>query len=276
MAGGATVVVVLLAGGCGDGDSSTAAPTTTAPATTVAAITSTTATAALTSSTTLAGARPTVVDDVLMGGSEVERYTYQLTIPKLQGLADLTVQTAVNDQIRAQATGAVDEFVLGVKDFGPPPPGQEDQRSGLTGSYEVSRLDDGLASFRVRQSRFFVGSAHPNATLVTFNYDLHTGKRLALADLFTAGSLYLATLTDLSRQLLAAQPGFDGLQSFVTPGTEPQEENFDGWTLSDQDLVITFDEGQVAPNAMGMPHVSIPFASLRLLLDPAGPLAIYN
>ena len=274
---GAAIVVGLVAGGCGDGDSSTATSTTTAaPATTSATVTSTPAPTVATSSTVPAGTRPTVVDEVLMGGSEVERYTYQLTIPKLQGLGDLTVQTAVNDQIRAQATGAVDEFVVGVKDFGPPPPGQQDQRNGLTGTYEVSRLDDGLASFRVRQSRFFVGAAHPNAAVVTFNYDLHTGKRLALADLFTVGSPYLAMLTDLSRQLLPAQPGFDGLQSFVMPGTEPKEENFDGWTLSDQDLVITFDEGQVAPNAMGMPHVSIPFASLRLLLDPAGPLAIYN
>ena len=60
------------------------------------------------------------------------------------------------------------------------------------------------------------------------------------------------------------------------PGTEPTADNFDGWNLTDQDLVITFSEYQVAPYAMGMPHVSIPFASLRTLLDPAGPLAIHN
>ena len=112
--------------------------------------------------------------------------------------------------------------------------------------------------------------------LLTFNYDLATGRRLALADLFAPGAPYLERLSELSRQLLLAQPDFDQLQDFVLPGTEPKVENFAGWTLTDQDLVITFSEYQVAPYAMGMPHVSIPFASLRTLLDPAGPLAIHN
>jgi len=268
--------LALLAAGCGDGDTSATAPSTSAaPATTAATVTSTTA-APVTSTTSPVAARPTVVDEVLMGGSEVDRYTYELTFPKLQGLADAAVQDTVNAELRANARAAADEFAVAVKEFPPPPAGLADQRSGLTGTYEVARLDDGLASFRVRQSRFFAGAAHPGAVLITYNYDLRTGKRLALADLFTAGSPYLAKLTELSRQLLAAQPGFSDLQSFVQPGTEPTTENFDGWTLTDQDLVIFFDEYQVAPYAMGMPHVSIPYGSLRLLLDPAGPLATYN
>ncbi|MEA2901557.1 MAG: hypothetical protein QOH36_1444 [Actinomycetota bacterium] len=275
----ATTAVALALGlsataGCGGDDSPTetattvGAPSTSAPSTTV---TSKPATA-----TTTAAAQAAFVDDVLTGGNEAERYTFQLTFPKLQGLADASVQDSINADVRAAVGVVVDEFVTGVKDFGAPPPPVADQKSALEGDYEVARLDDGLASVGVRVSRFYAGAAHPGAVLLTFNYDLVTGRRLALAELFAPGAPYLERLSELSRQLLLAQPGFDQVQDFVLPGTEPKAENFAGWTLTDQDLVITFSEYQVGPYAMGMPHVSIPFASLRTLLDPAGPLAIHN
>jgi hypothetical protein len=272
----AALAVGLVATGCGGGASPAKPSTTVAPSTSRPAPTVGPAPATTTVTTAPPSPRPTVVDDVLEGGDEAQRYIYRLTFPKLQGLGDPAVESSVNADIRAAVGATVDEFVTAVKDFGAPPPAVADQKSALDGDYEVSRLDEGLASLAVRVSRFYAGAAHPGAVVLAFNYDLGTGHRLALGDLFTAGSPYLAKLSELSRELLAAQPGFDQVQDFVLPGTEPTAENFAGWTLTDQDLVITFAEYQVAPYAMGMPHVSIPFASLRTLLAPAGPLAIHN
>jgi hypothetical protein len=264
----------LMTAGCG-GDSPSSTTSTsvvvtssTVPATTVATAPSSTAT----TSPTTSPARPTVVDDVLRGGSEADGYTYEQTFPRLQGLADMPVQDAINAQILTEVTAIVDEFVAGTEGAVDP----ADLQSGLRGGYEVSRIDDDLLSTRVFASPYFAGAAHPGSVQATFNFDLRTGKRLTLADLFTPGSPYLATLSEQSRQLLAAQPGIGDLPEFVTPGTEPTEANFAHWTLSDQDLVITFDQYQVAPGAAGTPHVSIPFASLRTILDPTGPLAIHN
>ncbi|MEA2716509.1 MAG: hypothetical protein QOI99_826, partial [Actinomycetota bacterium] len=276
----------LLATACGgDSGSTSAGPASTAGSTAPTSIATTApttpasttpSTVGPTTTTTRPTSVPVVVDGVLKGSSEADRYTYDVTFPQVQGLAAAAAQDAVNAGIRAGVTAAVDEFVAGTKDLGPPPPELADPRSSLTGSYEVSRIDDGLASLRVHMSRYFAPQAHPAGLLLTFNYDLRTGKRLQLSDLFTAGSPYLDKLSELSRQLLAAQPDFDQLADFVQPGTEPKAENFAAWTLTDQDLVITFAEYQVAPYAMGTPHVSIPFASLRLLIDPSGPLAAYN
>ncbi len=271
----AALAVGLLAAGCGGDDSPTSTATTVRPTSTSRPATTVTSKPQA-ATTTTAAAQPAFVDDILNGGNEAERYSYQLTFPKLQGLADTSLQDSINADIRAAVGVIVDEFVIGVKDFGVPPPPLADQKSALEGDYEVARLDDGLASVSVRVSRFYAGAAHPGAVLLTFTYDLDTGRRLALADLFAPGAPYLERLSELSRQLLLAQPGFDQVQDFVLPGTEPAAENFGGWTLTDQDLVVTFSEYQVGPYAMGMPHVSIPFASLRTLLDPAGPLAIHN
>jgi len=272
----AAVAVALLSGGCGDGKTTTSPTTTVAASPTTSPSRVTTTTALATTATTVSTApasRPAVVDDVLRGESAADRYTYDQTFPKLQGLADAAVQDAINAQILTEVTALVDEFVVGAREVRPPPD-QPDLRSALKGSYDVVRLDDGLASIRLHVSRYSAGAAHPGAVLVTFNYDLRTGKRLALADLFTAGSPYLAKLSETSRQQLAAEPY--ALDDFIRPGTEPTAENFAGWTLTDEELVITFAEYQVAPYAAGMPKVSIPFASLRTLLDPTGPLAIAN
>ena len=271
----AALAVGLLATGCGGDDSPTATATTVAPATTSRPATTVTSKPAVTT-TTSPSARPAFVDDVVTGGNGAERYSYRLTFPRLQGLVDTPVQDSINADIRAAVGVVVDEFVVGVKDFGAPPPPLADQNSALEGDYEVARLDDGLASVGVRVSRFYAGAAHPGAVLLTFNYDLASSRRLALVDLFAPGAPYLERLSELSRELLLAKPGFDQVQDFVLAGTEPKAENFGGWTLTDQDLVITFSEYQVGPYAMGMPHVSLPFASLRTLLDPAGPLAIHN
>ena len=268
------VALALVAGACGgDGKPVVTATTVGASSTSAPSTTPTSAPVAATTTTTTVAARPTVVDDVLRGGSEADHYTYRATFPKLQGLADARVQDTVNADLRAGVQRVVDEFVAGTDDFAPLP---DSQPSALDGTYRVTRLDDRLASFQVTVSRYFSGAAHPGAVLLASTYDLVTGRRLALADLFTVGAPYLDRLSELSRQLLLAQPDFDQLQDFVLPGTEPKAENFAGWTVTDQDLVITFSEYQVAPYAMGMPHVSIPFASLRTLLDPAGPLAIRN
>ncbi len=270
----------LMTAGCG-GDSPTSSTPTSAVVTSSTRVAATTvapapSSTAATSPPTTSPALPTVVDDVLRGGSEADRYTYEQTFPRLQGLVDLSVQDAINAQILTEVTAIVDDFVAGTDGYPDPSGPSADQRSALKGSYEVSRIDDALLSTRVHASPYFAGAAHPGSVQVTFNFDLRTGKRLALADLFTADVPYLATLSAHSRLLLATQPGIGGLPEFVTPGTEPTADNFAHWTLSDQDLVITFDQYQVAPGAAGTPHVSIPFASLRTILDPTGPLAIHN
>lgn len=271
----AVVVLGLVAAGCGGGgDDPAGGPATTTTPTAVTTTSTSPAVAPTTSSTVDLAARPALADVTLAGGSEAEGYTYEVTFPEVTGLADPAAQQAINDRTRAEVTAAVDEFVAGTREFGGT--AIAGQQSRAEGTYAVDRLDEGLFSFRLPVSRYFAGAAHPGRVLLTFTYDLGSGRRLALADLFAPGAPYLERLSELSRQLLLAQPGFDQLPGFVDPGTEPAAENFARFTLTGQDLVITFAEYQVAPYAMGMPHVSIPFASLRTLLDPAGPLAIRN
>ncbi len=266
---------LALAGCGGDGDSAATA-TTTSPAlpasTTSTAVTAPPTTVAAPTASTVP-VRPTIAEVKLSGGSQAEGYTWEVAFPTVSGPAATSVRQSVNDRVRAELTAAVDEFVAAAKEL---PPGPGPGPSALTSTgYTVDRLDERLLSFRQPVSRYFSGAAHPGRVLLTFTFDLRTGRRLELADLFAPGAPYLDRLSELSRPLLLAQPGFDGFTGFEG-GTAPTAENFAHWTVTEQELVITFDEYQVAPYAMGTPHVSIPFASVRTLLDPAGPLAIQN
>jgi hypothetical protein len=56
-------------------------------------------------------------------------------------------------------------------------------------------------------------------------------------------------------------------------GASPELKNYQNWTLTARGLVVTFDPYQVGPFAAGAPSVLIPYAELKDVLRPDGPLA---
>lgn len=114
--------------------------------------------------------------------------------------------------------------------------------------------------------------AHPNTTFKTFTFDTTSGKELALADLFTAGSDYLGTLSTISRAQLPAVIG-DAATSdstfatnFIDPGTTPDAKNFENFFLDNQTLVVLFPPYSVAPYSSGPQTLYIPIADLTNVL----------
>lgn len=257
------VVLALAVAGCGGGDSRPAATTvpTSAPPTTAAG-----------STTTAARGGAAFFDEVLEGSDQAGGYTYRQSFPRLAGLADTAVQDRVNEAIRAVATAIIDGFVAEAEDaarrLGPSSPG-----SSLTGGYTVARLGGGLASVELGRTVYVAGAAHPFGTGEGLTFDLRTGARLALADLFAPGAEYLGALSEQSRRSLRAQFGPDAFPGNIDAGTQPAAESFAVWTVTDQELVLTFPQGQAAPSAVGTTEVRIPLASLRDLLNPTRPLA---
>jgi hypothetical protein len=125
-------------------------------------------------------------------------------------------------------------------------------------------------SFKFDFSFYSDGAAHPGLNSLTMNYDLGQGRQLALSDLFLPDSNYLERMSiycinDINRH----SPGFG--DSFLQ-GANPLPDNYRNWNITAGDLMITFDEYQVAPYAAGPQTVMIPYAELKDVIDPAGPL----
>lgn len=113
------------------------------------------------------------------------------------------------------------------------------------------------------------GGAHPNASFKTFTFDTATGAELSLADLFSANSDYLGTLSTIARAQLPAQIGSELLNaSMLAAGTVPNEQDFQDWFVDNGTLDILFDPYAVAPYAAGPQTLQIPLSQLKTILKP--------
>lgn len=120
----------------------------------------------------------------------------------------------------------------------------------------------------------FTGGAHGSSGLTATLVDLRTGHRVPPAGVFAAGSDWKRVITDIARADLQRQfverPGFpESLEpaSFDKLMADPGRYLF----RADR-LEIVFNQYDVAAYVMGSYKVDIPYARLRGLISPDGPL----
>jgi hypothetical protein len=130
-----------------------------------------------------------------------------------------------------------------------------------------------ILSLKFEMEGYISGSAHPYHLSQTVNYDLEQGKDIALVDLFIPISNYLEAIASYcAAQLKTRDIGFE--QGF-SQGADPIPENYRNWNITQDGLLITFDEYQVAPYAVGPQTVVVPFSELKSLINPQGELGIF-
>lgn len=273
----AAAAVALAATAWGTAGGSARASTTTSPSSTTST-TSTTVAPATTTTTTLPATTPTTttvpppesptltaaVLDATQAGARP--YTVSCAHPVLSGAAGAgTIDAA----LAATVANAVTSFENYVNGFSPPPPGAP-APSSLTCTWSQAWLSPTLGSVSFTASELPAGAAHPFAAVTTFSFDPATGKVYTLPDLFRPGSDWLQVITQEARSLLPAVIG----TSFSPPFEAPtQAKDFAAFQFAAGGLQITFQEYQVAPYAWGTPTITIPYAALASVADPAGPLA---
>lgn len=198
--------------------------------------------------------------------SENPKYQLDARWPYLQWNGDPRAD-AFNKAAEAFATGEVQHFKDGVLST-PADPNFKDLSSAIDINFSQTNETNGILSVLFKVYFYAAGAAHPGHYSSAINYDLRQGKVIALADLFKPGTAYLdflstTCITDLkSRDVLAWEDG-----------ALPKEENYKIWNITPDGLLITFDEYQVTPYAMGPQTVMIPYAKIKDLARADGPLA---
>lgn len=155
--------------------------------------------------------------------------------------------------------------------------GEEPRPEGSMGSdlnigYTVVLAQDDLISIRFDVGSYYQGAAHPNSYTEVINYDLKNGKQLKLSDLFKPGAKYLQALSAYSIGDLKKQ-GKDLLPEQIESGAAPKADNYQSWNIGRKGLGINFDAYQVGPYAAGPQFVMVPYANLKDLISPDGPIA---
>lgn len=176
--------------------------------------------------------------------------TSQPVVETTDGSAD-GLNKAIDDYVTKAIADLKDAATQG---NGAPP---SDTGSSLNIRYDIYASDSGLISIKFIAEQYIQGAAHPGSAPYTLNYNLNTGKMIALADLFKPKSNYLKLIANFSVAALKAQNRLT-----FPEGAQPTAENYANWNLDHEGIIITFGEYQVGPYAEGPSDVYIPYTAL--------------
>jgi Protein of unknown function (DUF3298)/Deacetylase PdaC len=147
-------------------------------------------------------------------------------------------------------------------------------------SYNIEYADNNLISVSFLEGTFG-GGVHPNYNYFTITYDLKNGREIKLSELFKPGANYLKAVSDYATRDLRGRkmPDSDenmGLaQDIFAEGATAKAENYRNWNLTKKGLMFTFDPYQVGPYAAGPQTVIVPYAELKAIARPGGPLELF-
>jgi hypothetical protein len=184
-------------------------------------------------------------------GSSIE-----IKYPIIEG--DNTFNTAILNHVRTMAAGF---------STGPPktaPTGYPDYGAYLKGKYTAQLLKNGIVSVLFEYEEYGPGAVHPWGIMASMNYDTRSARFLRLSDLFRPGSKYVSRLSEISIHELKRHEYAD--EGAIRHGAGPVEKNFEVFTLTDTELVVHFQQYQVAAGAVPSEQVSIPLTQLAPLL----------
>ena len=208
-----------------------------------------------------------------------KKYTMAAEYPQIEGSTSANVEK-FNKEVSGFVTAEINEW----KSTAGRDPDEEDDNSiggddDLNIRYDVMLATDDLASVVFYGSAYNHGAAHPSSYSKVINYDLKNGHSLKLSDLFQPGASYLKTIAsysinDLKRQSKKAGPDESLLDDEnIEEGASATEDNYRSWNITPKGLLVTFDAYQVGPYAAGPQTVVIPYAALKGIIRPDGPLS---
>ena len=161
--------------------------------------------------------------------------------------------TGINAEIAAIAQEYVDQFKTSL---------DEGYHQDTIIEYEV--LNETERYFTLRLMCYTASGSGAQSDYY-YTIDLQTGKRLTLADLFTEGSDYIARITDSIPAQMKALTAENAENTFWLDDEDMPDfdlaevvKNADFFVNGQNEVVISFDEGDVAPMSSGMVQFTIP------------------
>jgi hypothetical protein len=130
--------------------------------------------------------------------------------------------------------------------------------------YQTIVADQELISINFTEIVTSASQIHPNTHPVTFNYDLRHGRSLKLSDIFQDKVGYLPVIAEYCEAELKHKYGD---QLFDNDRAAAKPENYQNWNIGPEGLIISFNDYQVGPHAMGRPVIVVPYSALSKVLD---------
>lgn len=201
--------------------------------------------------------------------NEAEKFSVNLTYPQISGVNLDKNAKLFNQKVTMLIQQPLNQFKKMVS--------PEISKAFPADAQSYFKLNYQLASFmsasqntkyisiRFNIEAFALGMAHPYHSFLVMNYDLGHNKMLSLSDLFKPNSNYLSVIAHYCIKQLQAKHLSD--TSMIVSGAAPRINNYKNWNLTLSGLLISFEEGQVAPRYDGAMQILIPKAVLAPLVN---------
>ncbi|MDE7064582.1 MAG: RsiV family protein [Desulfovibrionaceae bacterium] len=143
------------------------------------------------------------------------------------------------------------------------PVGQVPQKSSLEAKYVIHAPSPKAVSVTFTVWSYRAGAAHGAVDIRTRSYDMGTGTRLELTDMFGSAEKALELMAVYAHADLEKRIGEETNGEWLRNGTAPDAENFSSIALLPTGVRIFFQAYQVGPWVIGPQEVDVPLDALR-------------
>lgn len=178
-----------------------------------------------------------------------------LYVPRVVHAANAEAQAKINNAIASEVQSML-------KQLGYTPNSKTTEVSGF---YEVKTNERGLLSIALNLYGYTQHAAHGLTLLHSLTFDIETGRRYALGELFAPGSDYVGRISGIVKAQIAER-GIETLQPFTS--IRPDQDYY----VADKALVVYFQLYEITPYVFGFPLFPISVYSLQDLIPDASPL----
>lgn len=181
---------------------------------------------------------------------KIENQCIDITYPQVYGLKDKEVENIINDLITKQVNRQIPREGCAVY-------------ANIFGKYEVNLNNNGVLSLNLQFYTIRKQAANGLNVQKSINVDLSTGRNYQLYELFRRNSNYRMTINKMIQEQIKNKDlhlikEFTGIT------------DFEDYYLTNNALVIYFQELEYTIHAEGIPEFTIPYAKIRNLVDEEG------
>lgn len=184
--------------------------------------------------------------------------------------AEQAWNTAVADQIKNRNTDAEQQLSDCRKDA-TGNGGDRAENMDVTADWSIAAANTHLITTEFTLFTY-CGGAHPSTSFEDWNWSLDLNRAVTTDDVLGAGSNWQPFVQAEATRLLLAD---DTLRPYLSQGDLLAKgvgsalNSPSGWTLTRDGLTLQFEQYQIAAYVAGMPHITIPWTTLRPYLNPA-------
>ena len=190
-------------------------------------------------------------------------YEADVVTPQVDGLTDKELEKKINQELQGDAAALIEGFQADVK--AAEKAGQEDgPHVAVEHGYQILTNDDRYFSVDIYTLTIQASGAESHKF---YTIDKRSGNLVTLDGYFDAGYAYVSALSQYIKDQMVQMNRDEGAAFFVDSGTDDDfvsikpQQNF--YINNKHELVICFDEYEVAAGVQGAPSFTIPQALIK-------------